>query len=191
MTLKLTNIYEKEDLCGIRPVVTFTCDTWTLSVWDINNLLVFEGQILKEIFGLLQSKEGWRIRSNNELRKLIKGEDTVKYIKARRIKWWGCLNRMADTKLFKKITDWNPIGVRTKGWSKNRWIDEVINDLEKLKLRIGAKFSKIESLESSGADDQNPCRVIVSDKEGEEMNKHNLCDEISATLVCLPFSGLH
>jgi len=53
---------------------------------------------------------------------------------------------MADTKLFKKITEWNRIGVRTKGRSKNRWIDDAINDLENLKLRIGAKLSKTESL---------------------------------------------
>jgi len=158
--------------------VTFTCETWTLSVWDINNLLVFERQILREIFGPLQSTEGWRIRNNNELQKLIKGEGTVKYIKAQRIKWWGRLNRMTDTKLLKKITDWNLIGVRTKGQSKNKWIDEVINDLEKLKLRIGARLSKIESLESSGVVDQNPYRVIVTDEECEEMNKHDdLFDE--------------
>ena len=158
--------------------MTFTCETWTLSVWDINNLLVFERQILREIFGPLQSTEGWRIRNNNELQKLIKGEGTVKYIKAQRIKWWGRLNRMTDTKLLKKITDWNLIGVRTKGQSKNKWIDEVINDLEKLKLRIGARLSKIESLESSGVVDQNPYRVIVTDEECEEMNKHDdLFDE--------------
>ena len=165
--------------------MTFTFDIWTLSIWDINNLLVFERQILRDIFGPLQSKEGWRIRNNNELQKLIKGEDTVKCVKARRVKWWGRLNRVADTKLFKKITNWNPLGVRTKGRSKNRCRDEVINDLEKLKLRIGAKLSKTESLESSGKDDQNPCRVIVSDEEGEEMNEYDLYDETSATVVCI------
>jgi len=53
-----------------------------LSVWDINNLLVFERQILREIFLALQSTEGWRIRNNNELQKLIKGEGAVQYIKA-------------------------------------------------------------------------------------------------------------
>jgi hypothetical protein len=42
---------------------------------------------------------------------------------------------MEGTKLVKKISDWNPIGVRTKGRPKNRWRDEVINDLKKLKLR--------------------------------------------------------
>jgi hypothetical protein len=32
---------------------------------------------------------------------------------------------MEDTKLGKKITDWNPIGIRTKGRPKNRWGEEV------------------------------------------------------------------
>jgi hypothetical protein len=60
-----------------RPVVTYTCETWTLSIQDINNLLVFETQILKTIFGPIKSKEGWRIRNNNEMQKMLKGKDTV------------------------------------------------------------------------------------------------------------------
>jgi hypothetical protein len=56
----------------------------------MNNLLVFERQMLRKIFGPIQCKEGWRRRrSNNELHKLIKGDDVVKYIPAQRIKWWG------------------------------------------------------------------------------------------------------
>jgi hypothetical protein len=55
------------------------------------------------------------LRNNNELQNVIKGEDIVKHIKAQRIEWWGLFNRMEDTKLVKKITNWNPIGVRTKG----------------------------------------------------------------------------
>jgi hypothetical protein len=53
--------------------------------WDINNLLVFERQILRMIFGPIQHKEGWRVRINNKLQKLIKGKDIVKYIKAPRM----------------------------------------------------------------------------------------------------------
>jgi len=68
------------------------------------------------------------------LQKLIKGED-VKYIKARRIKWWGHLSRLEEIKLVKKITDWNPIGIRTEVLPKNKWRDEAINDLKKRKLR--------------------------------------------------------
>jgi len=65
---------------------------------------------------------------------LIKGED-VKYIKAQRIKWWGHLNRMEDMKPVKKITVWNPIGIRTEALPKNKWRNEAISDLKKRKLR--------------------------------------------------------
>jgi hypothetical protein len=86
--------------------------------------------------------KGWRTGSNNEFWKLIKGD--VKNITAQRIKWRGHLNRMDDTKLVKKFTDWNPIGIRTKGRSKTRWSDEVINDLKKLKLRNSIQLVKDE-----------------------------------------------
>lgn len=82
--LLLISVYMKRKIYMtlIRLVLNYTCETWTLSVWDINNFLVFERQILRMIFGPVQCKEGWRIRSNNVLRKLIKGENFVKYIKA-------------------------------------------------------------------------------------------------------------
>ena len=48
-------------------------------------------------------KEGRRIRNNNEMWKLIKEEDIVKYTKEQRIKWWGQLNSMEDIKLVIKV----------------------------------------------------------------------------------------
>ena len=60
-------------------------------------MLVFERQILR-VYGPVQTEEGWRIRNNDELEKLMRGEDVVKYIRAQRIKWWGHLNRMEKTK---------------------------------------------------------------------------------------------
>jgi len=39
----------------------------------------------------IKPKEGGRIRNNKELRKLITGEDIVKYIKPQGTKWWGIL----------------------------------------------------------------------------------------------------
>jgi len=50
--------------------------------------------------------------------------------------------RMEDIKLVKKITDWNCIGIRTKEQPKNRWRDEAIKDLKKLKLRNWIQISK-------------------------------------------------
>ena len=40
-----------------------------------------------------KSIEGWRIRNNKELHKLIKRENIVKYKEAQRIKRWGHLNK--------------------------------------------------------------------------------------------------
>ena len=51
---------------------------------------------------------------------------------------------MEGVKLGKKMTDRNPIGLRTKGRPKNRWRDEVINDLKKLNCEILANTSKVE-----------------------------------------------
>jgi len=42
---------------------------------------------------------------------------------------------MEDTKPIKNIPDWNLLSLRTKGRQKNKWRDEVINDIKKLKLR--------------------------------------------------------
>jgi len=64
------------------------------------------------------------------LQKLIKG-DVIKYVKTQRIKLCGHLSRTKDIKLVKKITDWNPVGIRTKGRPNNRWRDEVMNELKK------------------------------------------------------------
>jgi hypothetical protein len=35
----------------------------------------------------------------------------------------------------RKITEWNPIGMRSKGRPRDRWKDEVVNDLKKLKVK--------------------------------------------------------
>jgi len=49
--------------------------------------------MLRKIYGQIQCKEGWRIRSNNELQKLVEGEDVVKYIQQQNIKWWGRVSK--------------------------------------------------------------------------------------------------
>jgi hypothetical protein len=120
----------------IMPLVTYACEIWALSVQDINNLLVFERQILRNTFEPVHSKEGWRGSSNNELKKLIKGKYVVKYIKAQIIKIWGHINTLKGRKVVKKNADLNRVRVRTKERTKYRWRDEVIYGLKKIKLRI-------------------------------------------------------
>jgi hypothetical protein len=51
---------------------------------------------------------------------------------------------MEDTKLVKKITDWNPTGTRTKGRPKNGWRDDVTSDVKVLELRNWIQLAKDE-----------------------------------------------
>jgi hypothetical protein len=50
----------------IRPVVTYSSETWTLTEKDENNLRTFERQILRKIFGPVSTDNIWRIRNNME-----------------------------------------------------------------------------------------------------------------------------
>jgi hypothetical protein len=79
---------------------------------------------MRKTFGAIRSKEGLIIRNNNELQELIKGKDSVEYVTNTTNKIVGTSNSMKGVKLVKRITDCNPIGLRTKGRPKNRWKTE-------------------------------------------------------------------
>ena len=57
----------------IRPIVTYGCETWAMTVTEQNRLLIFERRILRKIYGPTQNNDGtWRIKTNEELEILIK-----------------------------------------------------------------------------------------------------------------------
>jgi uncharacterized membrane protein len=66
----------------------------------------------------VETEDGRRIGNNDELEKLMRGENIVTYTRAHRIKWWEHLKRMEDTKKVTKITEWSPTGVSSKGLPK-------------------------------------------------------------------------
>jgi hypothetical protein len=73
----------------VRPVVTYGSETWTLKARDENALRCSERKMLRRIFGPVQDSCGWRIRYNQELDRLIEGQDLVRFIKAQRLRWLG------------------------------------------------------------------------------------------------------
>jgi hypothetical protein len=86
-------------------------------------LLVFERKILKRIFGPTKENQIWRIKTNEELDKLIKLTNIINYIKAHRLSWFGHVQRMPDTRTVKKIFNWKPLTKRSQGKPKYRWED--------------------------------------------------------------------
>jgi len=70
----------------IRPVVTYACETWTLKETITNRLMVFERRILRKIFGPINESGIWRIKTNQELDKIIKHKNIINFIRVQRLR---------------------------------------------------------------------------------------------------------
>ena len=77
----------------------------------------------------------WRVKSNEELDKLIKHKNIINYIKAQRLSWFGHVQRMPDTRTVKKIFNWKPLTKGSQGRPKYRWEDSIKQDICQLKIQ--------------------------------------------------------
>jgi hypothetical protein len=67
----------------VRPVITYACETWVLKETIKQKLLVFGRKILRRIFGPTKERDGtWRIKTNDELNKLLGNKTIINYIKS-------------------------------------------------------------------------------------------------------------
>ena len=66
-----------------------------------------------------------------ETDKLIEGADIVRFIKAQRIKCLGHIQRMDRARPTGKLLDWKPMGTRPVGRPRQRWQEDVMEDLKK------------------------------------------------------------
>ena len=83
--------------------MTYASERWVLKEAIIQKLLVFERKILRRIFGPTKENQIWKVKTNEELDKLIKLKNIINYIKAQRLSWFGHIQRMPDTGRVKKI----------------------------------------------------------------------------------------
>jgi capsule polysaccharide modification protein KpsS len=89
--------------------MTSASETWILKESSIQKLLVFERKILRKIFGPTRENQLWRIKTNDELEKLIKHQNIINHIKALRLSWFGHVQRMPDSRTVKKIFNWTSL----------------------------------------------------------------------------------
>jgi len=88
----------------VRPIVTYGCETWVLKETVKNKLMVYERKVLRKIFGPTKERDGtWRIKTNDELDKLIRHKNIINYIKAQRLSWFGHLHRRAEYRTVKIV----------------------------------------------------------------------------------------
>jgi hypothetical protein len=72
----------------------------------------------------------WRVRRNDELETIIKGENIVKFIKCQRIRWRGHIETMQDTAILKNMLYGMLYATRRRGRPRTRWLDDM--DMRKM-----------------------------------------------------------
>ena len=126
------------------------------------NTYVFERKILRKIFGPTYKNGSWRIKTNEELDKLIKHENIINFARAQRLGWYGHIERMRDTRMVKAIHAWKPISKRPMGRPKILWEDYVKKRYTEVK---SAKFEDPcpgeRKMEGSGWEGQNSALRVV------------------------------
>ena len=81
----------------VRPVVTYACETWMLNKNTKLKLQVFERKVLRGIYGPTKENDGtWRIKSNEELNRLIGNKNIINHIKAQRL---ACLDMYIECQM--------------------------------------------------------------------------------------------
>jgi len=59
----------------------------------------------------------------------------VRFIKEQRIKWLGHIQRTDQARPTRKLLDWKPTGTRPVGRPRKRWQENVMEDLQKPKVK--------------------------------------------------------
>jgi len=79
---------------------------------------------------------------------LIEGADIVRFIKAQRIKWLGHIQRMDQARPTGKLLDWKNMVTRPVERPRQRWQEDVVEDLKKksLQSKNGRKQLRTEEL---------------------------------------------
>ena len=85
----------------------------------------------------MQNPDGtWIIKTNDELRHRMKQEGVIKFIKSQRLRWAAHVMRMENTRTTRKITEWTPYRTRSAGRPRLRWMDQVEEDLKRMKIVV-------------------------------------------------------
>lgn len=71
---------------------------------------------------------------NHELDRLIEGTDIVRFVKAQILAWCGHVYQMEESRLPKKVMLWKPMGRRKKGRPRERWLDDVEEDITVMEI---------------------------------------------------------
>jgi hypothetical protein len=77
----------------------------------------------------------WRIKTNQEINEILKGQNIIGFIKKQVLKWLGHIERMTKDNNVQKTKRWKPMSKRPIGRPKTRWEDDVLEDIKSMNVR--------------------------------------------------------
>jgi hypothetical protein len=98
--------------------------------------------MLRKIFGPVNIDSVGRIRNNMEINNIIEGADIVRSFKVQRIKCLGHIQRMDRARPTGKLLDWKSMQNRPVGRPRQRWQEDVMEGLKKLKVKKWKEAAK-------------------------------------------------
>jgi len=105
--------------------------------------MIFERKIMRKIFGPTRTADGyWRIKTDQEINYILKGQNVIGFIKKQRLNWLGHVERMDEDNIVQKIKRWNPVAKRPVGRPKTRWEDVFLEDIKSLNISNWKKVAQ-------------------------------------------------
>jgi hypothetical protein len=102
--------------------------------------MIFERKIMRKIFGPTRKDDGyWRIKTNQEINYILKGQNIIGFIKKQRLNWLGHVESMAEDTIVQRTKRWKPTSKRPIGRPKTRWEDDVLEDIKSINLNINIR----------------------------------------------------
>jgi len=118
----------------ILPVVSYGCETWSLTLREERRLRVFENRGLRRIFGPKKDevRREWRKLHNEELNDLYFSPSIVRVIKSRRMRWAGHVARIREKRGVYRVLVGKPGRKRPLERPMHRGEDNIKMDLQEV-----------------------------------------------------------
>ena len=117
----------------VQSIILYNSETWTLKEHHKRKLRVFEMSVLRKICGITRKD---RRRNEDILNELSVEKDIVALLQARRLTYFGHVNRMDNDRLPKLLLHGYTHGHRPRGRPKKKWIDNIREDCEDMNISI-------------------------------------------------------